>query len=802
MSIAMRVYLGMGLLVSILVGVGGFAVLQTTNLTDIFVEYRATARQSLLATDIQEDVFEARLASSKYRLTKDPRYLEEVRNNLGEVIGLNAELAELSITSAGRDGLNAVEDMLVEYEESVNRAFEFQQQRDVLVETTSTVGRKARQQLSQVMESALQDNDAVASAAAGDAQASLLLARLYLERYLVTNDPADAARSTEEVQIAREGLTNLMLELQNPDRRALTQATMEDLDAFDQASAEVANVISMRNSFYDRMDVIGPDVLARVEEAVEAVVDRQNTLGPAGAATAERSILVVSTIVLVGTLFGGGLAFFTGRTISSRLAKIIAAMTQLAEGNLNAEITPSTDNHEIGKMTNAMVVFLENARKARDLDLEAKERERVERERLEGERLREAELDNERRALEERERTTEKARMQSMETFRLEMERVIERAASGDFSERMSEDFDDVGLVNLACVINQLMVETERNIDDIVASVGELAQGNLGTRIDGERQGAFKRMQDDLNSAMVTLSKTMAGILDSGKTVEENAAHMRSSSDDMARRAEHNAAAVEQTSASLEEMTASIEQVVKNAKSADDATRNARARADVTRQVSDETEASISDIAEASEQINRIVKVIEDIAFQINLLALNAGVEAARAGDAGRGFTVVASEVRALAQKSQDAVQEIGEVIAQNNQRVEAGVEQVARSRQALREIISEVETASDQISEIANAVEEQSSGISEINAAVKSIDQTAQVSAASLEELTAASATMSSESVALSQALQGFKGVHQAGGPKVVAMPAKLSPTSKKSPKAVAIGIGGQISKDGFEDF
>ena len=366
----------------------------------------------------------------------------------------------------------------------------------------------------------------------------------------------------------------------------------------------------------------------------------------------------------------------------------------------------------------------------------------------------------------------------------------------------MSEDYDDGGLVNLACVINQLMVETERNIDDIVASVGELAQGNLGTRIDGERQGAFKRMQDDLNSAMATLSNTMAGILDSGKTVEENAAHMRSSSDDMARRAEHNAAAVEQTSASLEEMTASIEQVVKNAKSADDATRNARARADVTRQVSDETEASISDIAEASEQINRIVKVIEDIAFQINLLALNAGVEAARAGDAGRGFTVVASEVRALAQKSQDAVQEIGEVIAQNNQRVEAGVEQVARSRQALQEIISEVETASDQISEIANAVEEQSSGISEINAAVKSIDQTAQVSAASLEELTAASATMSSESVALSQALQGFKGVHQAGGPKVVAMPAKFGQTSKKSPKAVAIGFGGQVSQDGFEDF
>ncbi len=163
---------------------------------------------------------------------------------------------------------------------------------------------------------------------------------------------------------------------------------------------------------------------------------------------------------------------------------------------------------------------------------------------------------------------------------------------------------------------------------------------------------------------------------------------------------------------------------------------------------------------------------------------------------------MVASEVRALAQRSQEAVQEISQVIDQNNQSVEAGVEQVALSREALEGIMSEVEVASGQISDIALAVEQQSVGIEEVNTAIRSIDTTAQTNAAALEEMTASSVSLSEEAKVLAETLGQFHGVAQE---KREADPANLAPpdqdTPNARPKKVASAGGGAVD-DGWAEF
>ncbi|WP_299968375.1 methyl-accepting chemotaxis protein [uncultured Roseobacter sp.] len=593
-------------MIALIVLVGGFASFQTKNFADTFVEYRGTAKTSLIANELTEDLFEARLDSSKYRITKDRKYIDGyegrdgVLGNIAEIVTLSPELIEMMEGYPEQAELTEIADLLSEYRDSMEAAYEKQTMRDVHVEETAAAGRKAREQLTEIMTTALRDGDAQAAAVAGTVTSHLLLGRLYTERFLVDNKESDAARATEEIQLARDSMTSLLSELQDPRRRELAQGTIEELEGFATAKDAVVRVITERNAIYARMDEIGPETLSRMETALNAVVDRQNTLGPAGAAMAQRSIVIVSVFVIIGAIIGGLLAFFTARIIALRLTRITEDMGELADGNLDVEIEPSKDRHEIGKMTNAMVVFLDSARKARDLDREVKEKEQKERAREAADQARDAEKEKEQRAAEAREREVERARLQTLQDFQKDMERVLGEAASGNFSTRMSEDMEDENLAALARVINKLQEATESNIADIVSSIGELAHGNLGVRIEGERQGAFQRMQEDFNGALTTLSKTMAQIMQSGISVSSTSAELETSSLGMAKRGEDSAAAVEETSAAVEQITASIRQVVANAKSADEATRRVRESADRTREVSNKTEESINAMTEAS----------------------------------------------------------------------------------------------------------------------------------------------------------------------------------------------------------
>ena len=328
----------------------------------------------------------------------------------------------------------------------------------------------------------------------------------------------------------------------------------------------------------------------------------------------------------------------------------------------------------------------------------------------------------------------------------------LDKVAQGIYSTQINSSTSNFMVHTLKEVVNKMLVRANTNIEDLVEIIGLYSEHDYRKQVNINPilKGKMKLAMEQINQLGSELNNNAKHNLENGTLLEKNSLTMNRSVENLANKANAQAASLEETAAALEEITGITKNNTQNAHKMSNLSKDVKDSVVLGENLANKTAFSMDEINAKVEAINEAIEVIDQIAFQTNILSLNAAVEAATAGEAGKGFAVVAQEVRNLANRSAEAAKEIKDLVENATSKTNDGKkisDEMKVGYNNLNKLISET---IDIIQDVSIASSEQLKGIEQINDAVAILDRVTQENASEASNV----AIIANETLAMAKIL------------------------------------------------
>ena len=336
---------------------------------------------------------------------------------------------------------------------------------------------------------------------------------------------------------------------------------------------------------------------------------------------------------------------------------------------------------------------------------------------------------------------------------------VGESVAEGDFSKEINYPYqDEIG--QIAKSMEKVVERIRSIIQDLAGKLEQIAKGNFSFEFWNTQlyNGEYEPLLNSLYDILDDLNVTMGEIQNSSHMVNSSAMQVSGSAQTLSQGATEQASSIEELSATMNDISVKIKETAEMSQHASGLSKETGSAVGTSNQKMNEMSRAMQDITEKSQEKSKIIKTIDDIAFQTNILSLNAAIEAARAGAAGKGFAVVADEVGNLAQKSAKAAQNTSSLIEETIEAVNKGARITEETAESLSVVSQKTERINGIITSISSASEEEAEGIKQLTTGLDQISSVVQSNTATAEESAAASQELSGQADRLNALLEKFQ--------------------------------------------